>query len=296
MKQFIYLDTDIINSIIAQNEKGLVMDKKLEKGLKTENIDADKISTNIEGNLSGGLKSIAQLEAKINLESGKEKENNTSNTYKEIIEKTLNDAAFDVATNYIQTNNLKMDEDSEDIGEYVKLDRVFDFVDLDYLEDLFSKDGLIEYLKRTEEEELSKSINSNLNRQQLRGNTSKINSEIRKIMKEKNQQYDSIITIIKAFKKLIPYNKMLISYDGYLIPLDKKYFRVNPSSIGFMYGGEITCVGMISNIIGKDTNPNDSNNIFASLQFSVNEMLRSILPTRKENIFIIHPIAVYYNK
>ena len=62
-----------------------------------------------------------------------------------------------------------------------------------------------------------------------------------------------------------------------------------------MYGGDITCVGMITNIIGKDTNPEDEKNIFASLQFSVNEALRAILPTKEENICVIHPIAIYYN-
>lgn len=62
-----------------------------------------------------------------------------------------------------------------------------------------------------------------------------------------------------------------------------------------MYGGGITCFGMITNIIGKNTNPEDEKNIFASLQFSINEVLRAILPTKKENIFIIHPIAIYYN-
>lgn len=87
---------------------------------------------------------------------------------------------------------------------------------------------------------------------------------------------------------------MLISSDGYLIPLDDKYFRINPSNLGFKYGGEITCVGMITNIIGTDTNPCDDKNIFATLQFTVNEALRAILPTKEENLCVIHPIAVFY--
>lgn len=87
---------------------------------------------------------------------------------------------------------------------------------------------------------------------------------------------------------------MLISNDGYLVPLNLKYFRVDPIDLGFKYGGEITCVGMITNIIGKDTNPNDDKNIFATLQFTANEVLRSILPTSQNNLCIVHPIAVYY--
>lgn len=94
--------------------------------------------------------------------------------------------------------------------------------------------------------------------------------------------------------QLIPYNRMLISSDGYLIPLDDRYFRIDAQNLGFKYGGEITCVGMITNIIGEDTDPNDSQNIFATLQFSVNEVLRQLLPTKERNLCVIHPIAVYY--
>lgn len=95
-------------------------------------------------------------------------------------------------------------------------------------------------------------------------------------------------------RQIIPYNRMLISSDGYLIPLDDRYFRIDAQNLGFKYGGEITCVGMITNIIGEDTDPNDSQNIFATLQFSVNEVLRQLLPTKERNLCVIHPIAVYY--
>ena len=71
-------------------------------------------------------------------------------------------------------------------------------------------------------------------------------------------------------------------------------FEVVSYKKGFKYGGEITCVGMITNIIGEDTDPNDSQNIFATLQFSVNEVLRQLLPTKERNLCVIHPIAVYY--
>lgn len=51
---------------------------------------------------------------------------------------------------------------------------------------------------------------------------------------------------------------------------------------------------MITNIIGEDTNPNDDNNIFATVQYAANEVLRSILPTNENNLCVIHPIAIYY--
>ncbi len=300
MKQFIYLDSDIVNSIIAQNEKGLVQGKKFEDGQESTENAKNMMSTDITGGVKGGFFNLINAEGKVNLNAEIGKESDISNIHREIIEKSLHDAAFDIAYNYINVNDLKVgDGQNDDYGEYVELTRVFDFVDLDYLNGLFDKEGLIDFIKKTSAQEIKNNVamaTNNLNRQQIRIAANKINNEIKKTINENNQEYDNVRDIIKAFKKMIPYSKMLISGDGYLIPLDEKYFRVNPSSIGFMYGGNITCVGMITNIIGKDTNPEDNKNIFATLQFSVNEALRGLLPTKEDNICIIHPIAIFYNK
>ena len=300
MKQFIYLDNDIINSIIAQKDNGLIKDIKTENSSIFDQKEENVIDADIDGKVEGGLLKIAKAEAKLSLGAKLGKEKDVTNTTREILEKTMHDATFDIAYDYIKAKKIEIGNNlNDDCGEYVELKRVFDFVDLDYVEGLFSKNGLIDYLKKSTSDEIRKTatiMTNNLNREQKRTSTNQINVEIKKAIDEKNKEFDNISNIINAFRKMIPYNRMLISNDGYLIPLDEKYFRVNPSSIGFMYGGDITCVGMITNIIGKDTNPNDDKNIFATLQFSINEALRSILPTNEENICVIHPIAVYYNK
>ncbi len=300
MKQFIYLDNDIINSIIAQKDNGLIKDIKTENSSIFDQKEENVIDADIDGKVEGGLLKIAKAEAKLSLGAKLGKEKDVTNTTREILEKTMHDATFDIAYDYIKAKKIEIGNNlNDDCGEYVELKRVFDFVDLDYVEGLFSKNGLIDYLKKSTSDEIRKTatiMTNNLNREQKRTSTNQINVEIKKAIDEKNKEFDNISNIINAFRKMIPYNRMLISNDGYLIPLDEKYFRVNPSSIGFMYGGDITCVGMITNIIGKDTNPNDDKNIFATLQFSINEALRSILPTNEENICVIHPIAIYYNK
>lgn len=299
MKQFIYLDNDIVNSIIAQKEKGLIQDIKIGDTNTEGKTEQNAISTEINGGIKGDVFKVVKAETKLNLEAKTEKNNNISNTTQQIIEKIMHDATFNMAYEYIDATKIETGNNViDDYGKYVELTRIFDFVDLEYLEGLFSKNGLIDYIKKSTSEQIRKetaiTVNK-LNKQQRRIISNQISSEIKKTIDEKNKEYDNIIDIINAFKKMMPYSRMLISNDGYLIPLDEKYFRVNPTSVGFMYGGDITCVGMITNIIGKDTNPEDEKNIFASLQFSVNEALRAILPTKEENICVIHPIAIYYN-
>ena len=123
---------------------------------------------------------------------------------------------------------------------------------------------------------------------------SKAKQELNKLKKYSDKQYDDLKMILKAIRGFIPYSRMMISNDGYLIPLDDKYFRIDPSNLGFKYGGEMTCVGMVTNIIGEDTDPDDKKNMFATIQHTANETLRGLLPTNQSNLCVIHPIAVYY--
>lgn len=298
MKQFLYLDVDIVNSIIAQSEQGLIQSLTNEQVFSDTESDDSKMAANVSAKLGGKLIKLVKAEANLsgNLESV-ESDSSTS-TSREIISKTMHDAAFDMAYSYI--NPIKIvdgNQYADDTGNYIEMTRVFDFVDFDYLEGLFQEDGIVDYIKKNITEQIeteAEKIKEGYNREQLRKARISFKSEIRQVIDVSNKQFDDIAIIIKALRGLIPYNRMLISNDGYLVPLNLKYFRVDPIDLGFKYGGEITCVGMITNIIGEDINPNDDKNIFATLQFTANEVLRSLLPTSQNNLCIVHPIAVYY--
>ena len=58
----------------------------------------------------------------------------------------------------------------------------------------------------------------------------------------------------------------------------------------------MTCVGMATNIIGKDAAPLDDKNAIAQIQHMANESLRAFLPTAEDNLCVIHPIALYYGR
>ena len=300
MKQFLYLDTDIINSIIAQTEKGLVQslsDEEVSTETETDSLNASIKGT---GTIGGSIVKLAKAEANLSGSLESIEGGSLSSTSRQMISKTLHDAAFDIAYTYISPSEIELQSQSNDeTGNYVELTRVFDFVDLDYLEKLFEKDGIIEFIKKTSAEQIeaeAEKVKEGHNREQLRKAGINFKQEIKKAIDANNKQYDDIAVIIKAMRGLIPYNRMLISSDGYLVPLNTKYFRVDPLDLGFKYGGEITCVGMITNIIGEDTNPNNENNIFATVQFTANEVLRKLLPTSENNLCVIHPIAIYYGR
>lgn len=298
MKQFIYLDTDIVSSIIAQAEKGYITQTTVANESENTHTQEKKGTVEFEG--KGGFKffKLTNAEARAALSGELQSGTATQTATKEIAEKILHDAAFDIAYYYISPYTVLLgNQDNDEEGNYLEIKRVFDFVDFDYLDGLFAKNGIIELIKKTSADQLEENANAikaGLDKDQLKKVGNKFKQELRKAIDVSNKQYDDAAAIIQAIRSLIPYSRMLISHDGYLIPLDDKYFRIDPASIGFKYGGEMTCVGMVTNIIGESTNPADNSNFFATLHFTANEALIKLLPTKEKNLCVIHPIAVYY--
>lgn len=300
MKQFIYLDTDIVTSIIAQEEKGYITQMSEESETEDAESKGRNTTINVAGSGEAKIWKLAKAEGKLDFSQGFEKEKKNRMSTKDVAEKILHDAAFDIAYDYASPQKVQYDDQSVgEEGECLEIQRVFDYVDFDYLENMFREDGVIDLIKRNEakgiESQVQEAVQS-LNREQIRKKGTEIKKRIRDTITINNQQYEDVHSILKAIRGLIPYSRMLISNDGFLIPLDDQYFRINPSCLGFKYGGMMTCVGMVTNIIGKDTEPIDDKNVFATLQFSVNEMLRAILPTKNDNLCVIHPIAIYYGQ
>lgn len=298
MKQFIYLDTDIINSIIAQKEKGLVLEIASEHEDTAGNEKSKAGSITLDGSVGGGIWKFAQAQAELSGSGNLTLNSHSQTVLKEIATKTLHDAAFDIAYEQIH-NEYDMDPQSADLGSYIELTQTFEFVDLGYIESLFSESGFISFLKKTEgekiEQQVSQSFYEELNRGQQRKNVGELKKEVKRLVTASNKKYDDIAEIIKAIRQIIPYNRMLVSSEGYLIPLEDKYFRDNPQTMGFKHGGYITCVGYITNVIGE-TSTSSSDNVFTQLQDMVNQALVSLLPTKEKDLFVVHPIAIYYGK
>ncbi len=298
MKQFIYMDVDQINSIIAQNEKGLIEAMTQEKDDENINHNSKKLDIGLDAEAGASIWKLAKAEAALHTKVQEDNSNTKQTTTREIIAKTLHDAAFDIAYKAISPIVVELGYDTADPGDNVEISRTFQFVDLDYLEGLFTKGGVVDYIKQSERERIELNVNEyaekNLNRDQRRQKASDIKKMKSNQIGDMEKQYDKIHDVITALGKIVPYKHMLVSADGYLIPVEDTYFRVNPNSMGLMFGGEMKCVGMITNIIGEDSNPDDDKDIFATIQFAVNEVLRSILPTSKNNLYVVSPLAIYY--
>ena len=216
---------------------------------------------------------------------------------KDVVEKVLHDAAFDEACKYIKIHDVKEGiQDFDEEGNYLKLWREFTFVDLDYLENIFQIGEDSTLMKELSKEQIEKKASESTNRKQRRNNKDKFNQLLDETIEKSAGQIDMLNSMIRLLKRLIPYKRLLLSKDGYIIPVDDKYFRIDSKCMGFKYGGSITCIGMVTNLIGEDFNPTDNDNVFEKIQFSAHEALRGLLPTKEKNLCVIHPIAIYYGE
>ena len=186
MRQFLYLDTDIVNSIIAQAENGLIESKGMEE--EYSDTSSDKIDGNIgtQAMLGGSLAKLAKVEANLSGKISGEIYNSTSSTSREIVSKTLHDAAFSLAYENIDIHKIDPDEQIYDeIGNYLELTRCFDFIDFEYLERLFAKEGIVDFLKFSEAgriEETVAAIKGKYNRNQQRNAANEIKKETQKLV------------------------------------------------------------------------------------------------------------------
>lgn len=172
MKQFLYLDVDIVNSIIAQSEQGLIQSLSNEQVFSDTESDSSKMVAKISSKLGGSLVKLAKAEANLSGSLESVEGGVSTSTSREIISKTMHDAAFDIAYSYISPKKiLSGNQQVDNTGIYIEMIREFNFVDFDYLEGLFEKEGLIDFIKKNTAEQIeaeAEKIKEGYNREQLR--------------------------------------------------------------------------------------------------------------------------------
>ena len=79
--------------------------------------------------------------------------------------------------------------------------------------------------------------------------------------------------------------------EDYLIVLDDEYFRDKTKVVAYKYGGKMTILGYLTNVVSNNVNQDDSN-IFTTFPKMINTFMLGFF--NKTEIKIIHPVAIYY--
>lgn len=296
MKRFIYLDTDELNSYIAQIYKGLSIEKeevKEKKNNKEKEIDGE-INTKL--NIGAKIKALFNFNGEVSTNILEKNVKGESDVIKDIQKKIIHDEAFDNFLEYLEDKEM-IKTDNYNVGDFIKRNSDFKIFDLNYFLNLFNENGFIDFLNKNNKKETDSILENEknkLNREQRREKhyeIQKIEKQAYSDLKKQENEYDNIKNVINAIKSIMPYEKIIL-VDQFFLATDDKYFRDNPEMLGFKYGGKISFVGYITNIVGKEEKAMDGIDSLTGFKKIVNSTILNLISNKE--ILVVHPIAIYY--
>ncbi len=295
MRRFIYLDTDVLNSYLAQMDDGLLETHEIESQIGDSSTKQSQHTFDMAAGVDAKVLGKG-IEGKIEYIFEKIKSGEQSEIYKDVQTKKLHDNAFERFMKHVDDNGLWADANRK-VGAFIKFTGELSFVGLSYLSDQFGTDGLIEFMKRSQIEEIEKKAQETIDaipRDQRRSKESEIKRLIQDAKKKSNENWDNVFSIIKMLKTLIPYKSIIASGD-YLIATTERFFRDNPDIVAFKYGGKLSVSGYITNVVYGEEAPVEETAIspLATIQPQINKVMTQMLNYEK-TIYIVHPIAIYY--
>lgn len=298
MKRFLYLDTNELNSYIAQIYNGLTTSIQEQKEQSSEETNEIKSEITVDGKASGGIRGFLSLEGNLKSNLGSKINEKDAQVIKDIETKVIHDEAFDKLMFYLEEKSLIVNKDYK-VGDFIKHTSSFEVFDLKFFSDWFVKGGFVDFLKNNNEKELRKKAQEEINKlsntqvKNIKKSPQSIEKIIKDGMKEFSQQYDYMKEVIDALKSLLPYEKIIMSDEFFISTLDE-FFRDKPEMIGFKYGGDISFVGYITNKVTYNNGEDTFNSIqLSSIKNMANNAILNVLSKGKD-IYIVHPIAIYY--
>lgn len=293
MRRFIYLDTDTLNSYIAQIYDGLIQSQETETQFGQTTDKQSEFSPNIEA--GADLKVFGKgIEGKIDFTYRHLKGTSNTELISDVQTKLLHDNAFDQLLNYLKNENLLS---KQQIGDFIEIHDSFYIMDLDYYQKLFNNNKLMDFLKKSEEEKIIAALKIQQDNALLveSANANEIRRHFQELSKnarnEAKNTFDSIKDIIDILITIIPYRRTLCISNN-MVVLNDKYMRDNIDMTSFKYGGKIKVFGYITNTIGNAT-ANENVPAFAEIVGNLNAVMLSFF-TQQSSLNIIHPIAIYY--
>lgn len=227
MKEIIYLDTNLVNSLLAQQNAGLVTK------LVNENSESD---SNAEGgfdqtatSVSGGVSTL--IKAGVN-HSAIENENYNivfSRSNRNLIETALDDYSLDLLLQELENDKLLKSSDFRD-GDFVFTVGRFDFFDFEQLKNVSTfdeiEDILPEYAEFKKLQSEYKRVKNNTRKEQLKD----------EISHNGWNNLESIRSMSAYFERLFP-SSNLAKVSNTISVLPKEYMKV-PTAPTWSYAAQ----------------------------------------------------------
>ncbi len=293
MRRFIYLDTDTLNSYIAQIYDGLVQSNQKETQAETTDNKQSEYSVNVEGGVEAKILGKG-IEGKIDGAFDYLKGTSNTELIKDVQTKLLHDNAFNQFMSYLEDNDCFS---GNKIGDFVEIEDDFYVLDLEYLRKIMDSKRFINFMKETDKNSIRENLKElqELEKAEENANSNAINQKYKQLEKQQTQEsdrtYDDMKENIEMLSDIIPYRRVMCVGNN-MIVLNDKYMRDNVDMTSMKYGGKIKIVGYITNKVSDDENV-DKFGPLHQLGVIINQTMKLFFGSQSE-LNIIHPIAIYY--
>lgn len=291
MKEIIYLDTNLVNSLLAQQNAGLVTK------LVNENSESD---SNAEGgfdqtatSVSGGVSTL--IKAGVN-HSAIENENYNivfSRSNRNLIETALDDYSLDLLLQELEGDKLLKTSDFQD-GDFVFVVGKLDFFDFEQLKNVSTFDEIEDILPEYDEfkklQSEYKRVKNNTRKEQLKD----------EISRNGWNNLESIRSMSAYFERLFP-SSNLAKVSNTISVLPKEFMKVPTAQLSLMQlsGRQIKILGICSSTFDEQT-PSDLSMMANSMEV-LKKAPTAILTIMLDSFglvssgdYLIRPIAIYY--
>lgn len=298
MKHFVYLDTDLINSYLAQIHGGLVNVISTEKQSKqTNTLTQKKIpSINASKFIMGIFKFLSFEYTRTNNYLEEITTISQTEAGKEILSKIIHDNSYDRLIDYLTNENRIKNYDNNSslkVGEYLILQGKFRMIDLSIISKLFNEGfkNIYSFINSGQLENISYTFN----RQQRRSKEFKnAQKNMQQSIEYDLKALDSMLAAINFISKMLPSDKYII-YDNIFIPLKEKYLREDYTSIRYKYSTNSFITGQITGDIKSIMDFSPNNDLDQALK-ALDEITLELfnLLSISEDFLIMNPIAWYF--
>lgn len=193
MRRFIYLDTDTLNSYLAQMFDGLVQSEDSETQYKKVVNKQNSIKTSLAGKIAfklfgKGIDANAQATYQ-HLKSVADDE-----MVRDVQTKIMHDNAFDQFMNYLYEHNLS---EGSDIGSFLVVKDEFYIFDIAFYQKLFVENGFIDMLTQIQDMNIKKEAEEQTEefpREQRRNKNTqgRMNEAVQNALDKNHENWDSL--------------------------------------------------------------------------------------------------------
>lgn len=291
MKEIIYLDTNLVNSLLAQQNAGLVTKLVNENSESDSNAEGgfDQTATSVSGGVS------ALIRADIN-HSAIENENYNivfSRSNRNLIETALDDYSLDLLLHELEGGKLLKSSNFRD-GDFVFTVGKLDFFDFEQLKNVFTFDEVEDILPEYDE---FKELKSEYQRVQNKTRKKQLKDEI---SHNSWNNLEFIRSMSAYFERLFPSSNLAKVSDTISV-LPKEFMKVPTAQLGLMQLSErqIKILGICSSKFDEQI-PSDLSMVANSMELlkkaptAIITMMLDSFGLVSSGDYLIRPIAIYY--